>query len=74
MLILHVSRTTKITVTLFTIISTYSTPLAAEKSGGATGRVPADWPYNGACCSGARLYMVIHMPECFLKKNMCLIT
>ena len=37
-LILHVSLTTKITVTLFTIISTYS-PLAAEKSGGTIDRV-----------------------------------
>ena len=57
MLILHVSRTTKITVTLFTIISTYS-PLAAEKSGGAIDRVTADSPYNGARCSGASLYFV----------------
>ena len=40
-LILHVSLTTKITVTLFTIISTYS-PLAAEKSGGTIDRVTTD--------------------------------
>ena len=51
-LILHVSLTTKITVTLFTIISTYS-PLAAEKSGGTIDRVTANSPYNGARCSGA---------------------
>ena len=48
---LNASRTTKITVTLFTIISTYF-PLAAEKSGGTTDRVTADSPYNGARCSG----------------------
>ena len=53
-LILHVSRTTKISVTLFTIVSSYS-PLAAEESGGTTDRVTADSPYNGACCSEARL-------------------
>ena len=51
-LILRVSLTTKITVTLFTIISTYS-PLAEEKSGGVT----TDSPYNEARCSGASLYM-----------------
>ena len=44
---LHVSLTTKITVTLFTIISTYS-PLAAEKSGGTINRVTTDSPYNEA--------------------------
>ena len=38
-LILHVSLTTKSTVTLFTIISTYSPP-AAEKSGGTTALQP----------------------------------
>ena len=53
-LILHVSLTTKITVTLFTIISTYS-PLEAEKSGGTTNRITADSPYNGARCSRAWL-------------------
>ena len=53
-LILHVgpSRSTKITVTLFTIISTYS-PLAAEKSGDMNDRVTADSPYSGVLCSGA---------------------
>ena len=45
-----VSLTTKITVTLFTIILTYS-PLAAEKSGGTTDRVTADSPYNESRCS-----------------------
>ena len=50
--ILHVSLTTKITVTLFTIISTYS-PLAAEKSGGTIDRVTTDSPYNEAHCTGA---------------------
>ena len=48
--ILHVSLTPKMTVKLFTIISTYS-PLAAEKSGGTTDRVTADQPYNGARCT-----------------------
>ena len=51
-LILHVSLTTKITVKLFTIISTCS-PLAAEKSGSAIDRVTADQPYNGARCTQA---------------------
>ena len=51
-LILHVSLRTKITVTLFTIISTYS-PLAAEKSGGTVDRVTTDSPYNEARCTGA---------------------
>ena len=51
-LISHVSLTTKITVKIFTIISTYS-PLAAEKSGGKIDRVTADQPYNGACCTEA---------------------
>ena len=51
-LILHVSLKTKITVTLFTIISTHS-PLAEEKSGGMIDRVTADSPYNGARCTGA---------------------
>ena len=51
-LILHVSLTTKITVTLFTIISTYS-PLAEEKSGGTIDRVTTDSPYNEARCNGA---------------------
>ena len=54
-LILHVSLTTKITVTLFTIISTYS-PLAAEKSGGTIDRATTDSPYNEARCTGAWLY------------------
>ena len=54
LLILHVSRTTKITVTLFAIISTFI-PLAAEKSGGTTDRVIADSPYNWACFSRPRL-------------------
>ena len=54
-LILHVSRTTKMTVTLFSIISTYST-LAAEKSKGTIDRITADSPYNGALCSGASRY------------------
>ena len=53
-LILHASLTTKITVTLFTIISTYS-PLAAGKSGGTIERVTTDSPYNEARCSGASL-------------------
>ena len=51
-LIVHVSLTTKITVKLFTIISTYST-LAAEKSGGTIDRFTADQPYHGACCTEA---------------------
>ncbi len=51
-LILHVSLTTKITVTLFTIISTYP-PLAAEKSRGTTDRVTTNSPYNEARCTGA---------------------
>ena len=51
-LILHASLTTKITVTLFTIISTYS-PLAAEKSGGTIDRLTTDSPYNEARCTGA---------------------
>ena len=55
-LILHVSLATKITVTLFTIISTYS-PLAAEKSRGTIDRVTTDSPYNEARCSGASLYL-----------------
>ena len=50
LLILHVSRTTKITVTLFTIILTYS-PLAPKQSGGTTECVMSDSPYNG----GARV-------------------
>ena len=50
--ILHVSLTTKITVTLFTIISTYSR-LAAEKSGGTIDRVTTESPYNEARCTGA---------------------
>ena len=53
-LILHVSLTTKITVTLFTIISTYS-PLAAE-SGGTTDRVTTDSPYNEERYNEALLY------------------
>ena len=57
-LILHVSLTTKITVTLFTIISTYS-PLAAEKSGGTIDRATTDLPYNEAHCTGAGLYSLI---------------
>ncbi len=48
-LLLHVSLTTKITVTLFTIIP----PLAAEKSGGTIDRVTTDSPYNEARCTGA---------------------
>ena len=55
-LILHVSLMTKITVTLFTIISTYS-PLAAEKSGGTIDRATTDSPYNEARCTGAWLYI-----------------
>ena len=51
-LILHVSLMNKITVKLFTIISTYS-PLAAEKSRGTIDCVTADQPYNGACCTEA---------------------
>ena len=43
-LILYLSLMSKITVMLFTIISTYS-PLAAEKSGGTTDHVTADSPY-----------------------------
>ena len=54
-LILHVSPMTKITVTLFTIISTYS-PLAAEKSRGTIDRVTTDSPYNEARFTGAWLY------------------
>ena len=46
------SRTTKITVKVFTIISTYS-PLAAEKSGDMNDRVTAYSPYSGARRSGA---------------------
>ena len=52
-LILHVSLTTKITVTLFTIISTYPPPLAAEKSGCTIDRVTTDSPYNEERCTGA---------------------
>ena len=55
-LILHVSLMTKITVTLFTIISTYS-PLAAEKSGGTIDRATTDSPYNEARCTGVWLYV-----------------
>ena len=47
---------TKITVTLFTIISTYS-PLVAEKSGGTIDRATTDSPYNEARCTGAWLYI-----------------
>ena len=43
---------TKMTVMLFTIISTYS-PLTAEKSGGTIDRVTADSHYNGARSSEA---------------------
>ena len=45
-LILHVSLTTKITVTLFKVI-----PLAAEKLGGTIDRVTTDSPYNEARCT-----------------------
>ena len=61
-LILHASLTTKITVTLFTIISTYS-PLAAEKSGGTIDRVTTDSPYNEARCTGAWLYVTPNSAE-----------
>ena len=52
LLILHVSRTTKITVTLFTIILTYSS-LAPNESGGMTERVMSDSPYNGGALQRA---------------------
>ena len=47
-LILHVSLTTKITVTLYLPLF-----LAAEKSGGTIDRVTTDSPYNEARCTGA---------------------
>ena len=55
---LHVSLTTKITVTLF--VYHYS-PLAAEQSGGTIDRVTTNSPYNKARCSGASLYSQIKL-------------
>ena len=52
------------TMTLFTIISTYSL-LAEEKSGGTIDRVTADLPYNEGRCTGGVTVLLLLSAQSF---------